>query len=148
MKTILLFPLLAFSVGALIPVQAAANSMLSLGLRSVTYAAMALFTTGLLFILFVALVFRVEPPSMTVFASVPGYSFIGGVIVATYVLAITFLTPQMGVGSAICWIVTGQIVTAVVIDHFGLIGASEHYLNWQRATGVFCMIGGTFLARG
>lgn len=147
MKMALLFPLLALAAGALIPVQAAANSALSQSLRSVIYASLVLFAIGLVFVLGVAVAHRIQPPSFSQFAMVPAFGYIGGVIVAIYVFVITFLAPRMGVGNAICYIVTGQIVAAVAIDHLGLLGASLHEIGWQRAVGVACMICGTFLAR-
>jgi len=62
-------------------------------------------------------------------------------------LSITYLAPKMGVGNAICFIVTGQIIAAVLIDHFALMGSASSPLNLQRFGGVMLMIVGLFLAR-
>jgi transporter family-2 protein len=78
---------------------------------------------------------------------VPAYGYFGGFIVASYVIAITFLAPRLGVGNAICFIVTGQIFAAVLIDHFGLFGAPVQTLSWTRAAGIALMIAGLFLAK-
>jgi len=37
---------------------------------------------------------------------------------------ITVIIPKLGVANAIGLIVTGQIICAVIIDHFGLFGAT------------------------
>lgn len=147
MKTWLLLPCIAICAGALIPVQAAANASLSKSIDSVLYSALLLFVVGLVFISGFLIINRMPVPSMTTFAAAPAYSYVGGLIVAIYVLSITYLAPRMGVGNAICFIVTGQIVVAVLIDHFGLLGAAESAIDIRRCAGLTLMITGLFLAR-
>jgi transporter family-2 protein len=147
MKALILLPCMAICAGALIPVQAAANASLSKSIDSVLYSALMLFVVGLVFISSFLLVNRAPFPGMAAFATAPAYSYVGGLIVATYVLSITYLAPRMGVGNAICFIVTGQIIVAVLIDHFGLLGASTSAINLSRCAGVTLMITGLFLAR-
>mgnify|MGYP000002160512 CR=1 FL=1 len=147
MKIWLLLPLMAVFAGALIPVQAAANASLSKSLGSVVYAALFLFIVGLAFVASFVAANRLPMPALSTFLNAPAYSYIGGLIVATYVLSITYLAPKMGVGNAICFIVTGQIIAAVLIDHFALMGSVSAPLNLQRFGGVMLMIVGLFLAR-
>ena len=147
MKLTILFSMAALFTGALIPMQAAANATLSKFIGSVAYSALVLFTLGFGVVVSFILLNRVQMPSFDDFLSAPTYSYIGGVIVATYVLSITFLAPRMGVGNAICFIVTGQIIMAVIIDHFGLLGAATQSLSLSRSMGVVLMVGGLFLAR-
>jgi transporter family-2 protein len=59
----------------------------------------------------------------------PLYGYLGGIIVATYVVMITVLVPRIGVGTAIGLIVTGQIICAVIIDHFGLFNVAVRSIN-------------------
>jgi transporter family-2 protein len=145
--TVLLLSSLALAVGALIPVQAATNAALSKSLGSVFYASLVLFGVGFAVVAAYLAVKRMAPPSFAAFQSAPGYGYLGGFIVASYVLSITYLAPRLGVGNAICFIVTGQIVSAVLIDHFGLFGADVQTINWPRSLGVVLMIAGLFLAR-
>ncbi len=147
MKLTILFSMAALFTGALIPIQAAANATLSKFIGSVAYSALVLFTLGFGVVVSFILLNRVQVPSVADFLSAPTYSYIGGIIVATYVLSITFLAPRMGVGNVICFIVTGQIIMAVLIDHFGLFGAGIQNLSVSRTMGVALMIGGLFLAR-
>ena len=144
---LLLFPILALFAGSLIPVQAAANAVLSKSLNGVVYSALTLFFIGFCFVACLALVNKLPLPTIESFTKAPLFSYGGGLIVATYVLSITFLAPRIGVGNAICFIVTGQIIAAVIIDHFGLMGSIHTPINYQRAAGVVIMITGLFLAR-
>jgi len=138
---------MALITGALIPVQAAANAALSQSINSVGYSALLLFVIGFICVALFLGVNQVMPPSLPQLLSAPSYGYIGGLIVATYVLSITYLAPRMGVGNAICLIVTGQIIAAVLIDQFGLMGARVFELSWQRLVGVVVMICGLFMAR-
>src|SRR6478752_1067358 len=88
---------LALAAGALIPVQAAAN------------AALARAVGG-----------RADWAGLP---AAPPWAYAGGLVVAAYVLTITFLVPRLGVGAAVALIVTGQIVGALAVDHFGLLRA-------------------------
>lgn len=146
-STFLLLSAFALLVGALIPIQAATNAALSKAIESVFYASLVLFGVGFVFVASFLAIRRVAPPSSAAFRAAPAYGYLGGFIVATYVLSITYLAPRFGVGNAICFIVTGQIISAVLIDHFGLLGAVVQHMSWQRALGACLMVLGLFLAR-
>lgn len=137
----------ALIVGALIPIQAATNVALSKAVGSVFYSSLVLFVVALIVVIIFLLVNRFPLPAIDAFKAAPGYGYLGGVIVAAYVLAITYLAPRIGVGNAICFIVSGQILMAVTIDHFGLFGSDVQTLNLKRGMGVVLMIIGLFLAR-
>ena len=138
---------LALVVGALIPIQAATNAAMSKSLGGIGYASLVLFGISLLVVVGWILANQVAMPPAAAFRAAPAYAWFGGIIVASYVLAITFLAPRIGVGDAICFIVTGQIFAAVVIDHFGLFGAPVAPLSLPRVAGVVLMVAGLFLAK-
>jgi bacterial/archaeal transporter family-2 protein len=147
MKTSWLLMLLALVSGALIPVQAAANAALSKSIRgNVPFSALALFViAGAATVL--ALVIAREPiPDVASFRAAPWWSYVGGVIVAFYVFSITFLAPRLGVGTAISLVVTGQILAALTIDHFGLLRSLTFPLSPTRLLGAALIGIGVFLA--
>ena len=126
---------LAVIVGALIPVQAATNAAMSRAIGSVAITSLALFAVGFVVVAAWAIVIRVPLPSLEALRRVPAYGWLGGFIVASYVIAITFLAPRLGVGNAIRLVVTGQILAAVIIDHVGAFGAIVQRLTMGRAIG-------------
>ena len=142
-----LLALLAVVIGALIPVQAATNAAMSRAVGSVQVASLVLFAVGLVSVAIWTLATRSPLPTLSTLRQAPSYGFLGGVIVASYVLAITFLAPRLGVGNAICFVVTGQIAAAVLIDHFGAFGAAPHAFTLHRGVGVVLMVVGLFLAK-
>lgn len=143
----LLLAALALVVGALIPIQAATNAAMSKALGGIGYASLVLFGVSLVVVVAWVLINQAAMPPASAFRAAPIYGWLGGFIVASYVLSITFLAPRLGVGNAICFIVTGQIFAAVLIDHFGLFGAAVQPLSWVRAAGIALMTAGLFLAK-
>lgn len=73
--------------------------------------------------------------------------FFGGVLFIIYILSITFIAPKFGLGNAIFFILLGQILSAAIIDHFGLFGAISQSLSYQRITGIFIMVLGIWLTQ-
>jgi transporter family-2 protein len=138
---------LAVIVGALIPVQAATNAAMSRAIGSVAITSLALFAIGFVAVAAWTIVIREPLPSLATLRQVPPYGWLGGLIVASYVIAITFLAPRLGVGNAIRLVVTGQILAAVIIDHLGAFGAVVQRLTIGRAIGAGLMILGVILAR-
>jgi transporter family-2 protein len=147
MKTTSLLWLLALVAGALIPVQAAANAALSKSIRgNVPFSALALFVVAGAVTALAVLVSRDSIPTAASLRAAPWWSYVGGLIVAFYVFSITFLAPRLGVGTAISLVVTGQILAALTIDHFGLLRSLTFPLTPARLLGAVLMGIGVFLA--
>jgi bacterial/archaeal transporter family-2 protein len=147
MNAFLSLGLLALVAGALIPVQAAANATLSKSLQgNIPYSALTLFVVAGVTAITSILLTGARLPNFKDFGEAPWWSYLGGTIVATYVLTITFLVPRIGVGRAISLIVTGQIVAAMLIDQLGLLHAPRFPLSSERILGAVLMVIGVFLA--
>lgn len=127
-----------------IPVMASLNSGLGARLGNPVLAATFLFTLAL-GITVVVLLFQMKPITATI-ASVPPYFFAGGVFVAFYVLAVSWIAPKIGVGNAIVLVLLGQLVASAVIDHFGWLGLPRSSLSPIRSLGIGLMMLGVFLA--
>lgn len=78
--------------------------------------------------------------------SLPFYFYLGGVFVAFYVLSVTWVAPQFGVGNAVAFVLLGQLLSMAAIDQFGLLGAATHAITLPRASGLLLMAVGVFLA--
>jgi transporter family-2 protein len=145
MKNDFIFLALALFTGALIPIQAATNAAFSKSIGTPIITGLMVFIIGLAgMLLFIALS-RTSFPAKEQLASAPLYGYLGGLIVATYVVMITVLVPKIGVGTAIGLIVTGQIICAVIIDHFGLFNTVVRTVSPTRIAGMLLMIGGVYL---
>ena len=144
MKFLFLYGL-AIMIGALIPVQAATNATLSKITGHVFYSSLILFVVGIILVLALIILFRPIPPSIEELMTAPLHSFAGGIIVATYVLSITYLAPRIGIGNAVFLIVTGQILSAAIIDHYGLFGSNIFPFTFKKIAGLSFMIVGLII---
>jgi transporter family-2 protein len=133
-----------FATGVGIPVMAALNARLGTQLGSPWAAGFLLFVLGA-GICGIAMLW-LGPPQKGWFVA-PAFYYMGGVLVAFYVLSVTWSAPRIGVANAIFFVLVGQIVAAALIDQFGLFGALKSTLTWPRLLGIALMLVGTFLAR-
>ena len=137
----------AFAAGALIPVMGSLNGQLSRALGSAPAAATVLFTVALTAVMITIAVMRQAVPSAVQLASAPGQLYLGGLIVAFYVVSVTVLVPQFGVGNTILFAMIAQIFSSAAMDHFGLFGAMVRPVSVLRLSGLGLMLAGLIVAQ-
>lgn len=131
--------------GVGIPVMAAMNAGLGQRIGNPFAAATILFGVALAFSLVtVALTGSLH---RTHWMAAPVWLYGGGLFVALYVTAITAIAPRIGVGNAVFFVLLGQLISAAVIDHFGLLGVARSQIDVSRCTGLLLMAVGVFLSR-
>jgi transporter family-2 protein len=138
---------LMLAAGMGVPILAALNAQLGGKLQNPAAAAVCLFAVALLCALAVFAVGGMAKGVFVSAAAAPKHLFLGGVLIAFYVLAITWVAPRFGVGSAIFFVLLGQLASAAVIDHFGLFGAQASPISAKRAAGLVFMAAGALLAQ-
>jgi transporter family-2 protein len=69
-----------------------------------------------------------------------------GAIGASLVFGIAWLIPQIGAGPFTLTLLTGQIVSGMLISHFGLLGSPVQPLGVKSVVGALIMVGGVVLA--
>ena len=136
--------MLAAGIG--IPILAALNAQLGLRIGSPVAAGTILFVVAFLG----AAAVMLATGQTAALARAPGQPpqlFAAGLFVAFYVLSITWVAPKFGVGNAVMVVLLGQLVSAALIDHFGLFGARLTPLSLQRAAGIGLMTLGVIVAQ-
>lgn len=128
-----------------IPLQAALNGVLGGRLGSPFAASMV--ATALAFAIATAATLINGLPRGVTLSAIPLFWYLGGAFMAFYIIAITFVGPRFGVGNAIFFVLLGQIISAALIDHFGLFGAERASIGGLRLIGIGLMALGVFLAR-
>jgi transporter family-2 protein len=136
--------ILMLATGVGIPIMAALNAGLGARIGSPWAAAFILFLVGALVSGIVVAVIGL-PAQLNLRA--PPWFFMGGLLVAFYVLSVTWVAPRIGVGNAVFFVLLGQIASAAAIDHFGLFGALQSSITIRRWLGIGCMGLGVYLAR-
>lgn len=137
----------AFAAGALIPLMAILNGGLARATGGTVQATVLLFAIGLLASLVLAFATEAHIPAIHTLARIALPQYAGGVIVAFYILSITFLAPRFGVSNAILFAVTAQLLTSALIDHFALAGATLRSLTTMRAVGLFIVVAGVVITQ-
>lgn len=135
--------MLAAGVG--IPILAALNAQLGRSIGAPAAASVVLFAVAFLSTL--AVVLLTGPAAIAKVASAPKHLLFAGVLIAFYVLSITYIAPHFGVGNAVFFVLLGQLISAALIDHFGLFGATQTPLTMVRGLGILVMAGGVFLTQ-
>ncbi|SNR25719.1 DMT family transporter [Puniceibacterium sediminis] len=133
------------AAGLGIPVLAALNAALGTRLGSPAAAAAILFCVALAATSVVVVV--TGPQALGRVAGTPKHLFTAGLLVAFYILSITYIAPRFGVGNAVFFVLLGQLFSAAVIDHFGLFGARLSPLTLTRATGISLMALGVWVTQ-
>ena len=72
----------------------------------------------------------------------PWYAYLGGVLNVIIIYAVVRVIPEVGVGNATTAIIAAQIITALVIDNFGLLGM-KICLPLHRHPGIVLLSVGT-----
>lgn len=139
---------LALVAGAVLPFQAAANSAVGRLAGHPLWAALVSLGVSLAVVVPTLAFLRVAAPNTTAAAHGPWWLWVGGVLGAVYVAAAAAITPKLGAGGFLVCVVAGQMVAAVLVDHFGLMGLASKALNLPRIAGVALILGGVFLVQG
>jgi transporter family-2 protein len=80
-------------------------------------------------------------------AGTPWAEYIGGVCGFVIVFGLALAFPGIGAALTIALVVLGQSVTAVFIDHFGLLGMPKDPVSVSRLAGLALVAGGVALIR-
>ena len=139
------YALIMLLAGVGIPLLAALNAALGQHMGAPAAAALILFAVAFLSAAAVTLV--TGPGALAMAVSAPKHLFLAGVLIAFYVLSITFIAPHFGVGNAVFFVLLGQLISAAAIDHFGWFGAQPSPLTLTRAAGISLMALGVWVTQ-
>lgn len=137
---------LALTTGLGIPVMATLNAGLAARIGSTTAASLVLFLVGAAVAASVLILTHSTGGTETLRLPPLSVVYLGGVLVAFYVLSITWLVPRFGVGNAVFFVLLGQIIATALIDQFGLLSAPYRPVDGRRLLGIGFMLVGVFLS--
>lgn len=142
-----LLALLALVAGTCIPTQAGINARLSLWTRSPVLAATISFLVGTVALAGYVMATRLPLPPLRTAAGQPWWLWSGGVLGAFFVAVTIHLAPRLGATNMLAWLLAGQMLAALTLDHFGLLGYPLHPLSLGRLAGVLLLISGVLMIR-
>lgn len=135
---------LAIAAGMSISIQASINAMMGQLAHSTFLSLTIAFTISALFSALALWGFS-ERTSITFF-SLPWYFWLVAAIFTCFgVGTMYFLIPKLGVGQVMAYALAGQLIGAMIINHFGFLGNTAIALNSYRLIGACFLIAGVFL---
>ena len=137
--------LIMLAAGLGIPILAALNAALGQFLGSPVAAVTVLLCVAFCAIFIILL--TTSSLSFARLAAAPKHLFLAGLLVTFYILSITAIAPHFGVGNAIFFVLLGQLISAAVVDHFALFGASGSPLSLTRSLGLGVMALGVWITQ-
>jgi bacterial/archaeal transporter family-2 protein len=145
MKFVSLFTI-GIIAGAMITIQSVLNS--ALGKKTGNLGSVLILTlVSISLLLLLILLF----PNTASLRNIPGrsewYLYIGGVLGVVILAAPIFLIPKIGTTSTLTALVVGQLLLALLLDHFGLFGFPKVEINLMRIAGVVLLALGAFLIK-
>lgn len=137
--------LLALGAGVAMTVQVGINAALQAGwARHPLLAALVSFAVGTLSLAIAVGVFRIPIPAPH---RVPWWQWTGGMLGAFLVTTVVYAAPRLGATALLALGLAGQMVAAVILDHYGLLGYAEKPVNAMRLLGLVLMAAGVWCIR-
>ena len=137
----------AVAAGISLIVQQALNANLRAALGSAAWSGFTSYLVGTICMVLLALALRDPVPSAAVAARVPWWAWSGGLFGAIFIALAILLIPKIGAATFVALLVTGQMLAALALDHFGLLGVPVQPATLVRMAGAGFLILGVVLVR-
>jgi transporter family-2 protein len=140
--------LCALMIGALISIQAPINAQAAGFLGSPLAAAAMSFCIGTIALLAITGLFARNSIDLGALRTMPLYVLVsGGLLGAVYVTANLMLAPRIGIAALVALGITGQIVAALLLDHFAAFGLVGREISVGRVAGALTLLAGALMVR-
>ncbi|QMU31285.1 DMT family transporter [Adhaeribacter radiodurans] len=141
-----IYYVIAFIAGSGIAVQSGANAQLRLLVNNPLVTALISFLVGAvaLVILVIATASK-ELPSGQVLTHIAWWKWLGGIMGAFYIVSVVITAPKIGAANTLGFVMAGQLLFAVLFDHFGWLGFQTHPVSPLRILGVALLLLGIYL---
>jgi transporter family-2 protein len=147
MLELLIYALFTLAAGACVVTQQALNANLRTALDSAAWAGVVSYAAGLLCMIALVLATREPLPSIGMINRVPVWAWTGGIFGALFIIGGIVLIPHLGAATFIALLVTGQMITAMAFDHFGMLGLAQRSADLPRLLGTALLVAGVILVR-
>lgn len=123
-------------------VQAATNARMSEAVQSPVLSALINFAVGALMLAALAFSGIFGRGNLSTIGTAPWWAWTGGILGAIWVTAAVVALPKIGTAIAFAAVIIGQLLGALLLDTFGLLGVPQIPLHpWRVAGAVLMTIG-------
>ena len=139
----LFWQILALISGFCLAIQPAVNGHLGIGISSTVQAALISFLIGTTLLILINIILKQMPNMKNVFVKkAPWWFYIGGILGALYVFFALVITPEIGTGAFVIFVLIGQMLISLVIDNYGLLGSRVRKVSRIQIIGLLVMLAG------
>ncbi|GAB1540125.1 DMT family transporter [Scytonema sp. NUACC21] len=133
--------------GAVLPVQVALNAFLKRYVGQPMQVTFISYLAGTIASLTICFLARYSLPTWASLSQTSWWMWIGGCLGTLYVWSTIFATPKIGAALTLALTIAGQMIAALFLDHFGVIGLTKYPATPLRIAGVvFVIIGVSLVA--
>lgn len=133
---------MAFIAGSLLSIQAAVNSQLGKALdNQPLMAAFISFLVGTI-LLFSIVLIKGQFGLISLMPQQTWWKWTGGLMGAFLVCSSIIVAPKVGVANMLLFIIIGQLLAGLFIDHFGLINMPVKPIDLSKVIGIVVMVVG------
>lgn len=143
MKTI--YYILPVFAGVAMTIQSGVNSQMRAAIQHPLLAAFISFCGGSLALGLLLLFSRQAFPSLQQLGTIEWYKFTGGLLGVFVVTTAILSVQKVGASNMFVLIVGGQLLTALLMDHFGVLGLRPSPITLQKVLGIALVIAGAYL---
>ena len=126
--------------------QAALNSRMGRAIESPAYATLISFVVGTIAVA-LYIVFTRQHVAWQGNKTVTWFTWLAGGLGVFYIMVSILAFPRIGPALTFALVVGGQMIMALLLEHFGLLGAQQNSINLWRILGVALIIGGVIIIR-
>jgi bacterial/archaeal transporter family-2 protein len=137
--------LLSIAAGVAVAFQTGVNSQLRTDTSNPVLTALISFTIGTIALVVLYFAFFKQSPMFPPNYSFSWWKFTGGLLGVLYVTAVVIAAPRIGAANALAFIVGGQFVAAIIIDHFGWMQLPVNPISVYRVVGIVLLLAGVYL---
>jgi len=136
---------IAFFLGVLMSIYLPMNSSVSRYVGSPITANVTFFLTALLTSILIFLL-NGQFDTLNKIKEVPAYLYLTGLISAFMILGTTFLIPHLSARRFFILLISGQIIMAIVVSHFGILESPKDPISMKKLIGASIVIMGAYIS--
>lgn len=139
--------LLVFVSGLLVPVQSAMNSRMRHYVENPYYSSVINSVVGAIAIIIVAFAVQSFLPegSWRGAGQAPWWAWCGGMVGVFFITVALLSITRTGASGYSATVIAGQMLGAVILDHYGWLYLPQHHVNGPRLLGVALLMAGAWL---
>lgn len=137
--------IISLLAGVAVALQTGVNSQLRNDTNNPVLTALISFSVGTVALLILYFTMFHRSPVFPKEYTFEWWKFTGGLLGVLYVTAVVIAAPRIGAANALAFIVAGQFLAALVIDHYGWMGLPVKSISWYRVSGMVLLLVGVYL---